>query len=72
MPIELEYPDQAIGRQSFHFAFSREAFRREIAPARTFGFLQELETLNKMNRGHGASLDNTLAHRGRHGRSTRT
>ncbi|HEX4860781.1 MAG TPA: UDP-3-O-acyl-N-acetylglucosamine deacetylase [Rhizomicrobium sp.] len=60
--MEIDFPTtKAIGRQSFHFVFSREAFRRDIAPARTFGFVQELETLKKMNRGHGASLDNTLA-----------
>ncbi len=57
----LEYPTPAIGRQSFRFAFSPEAFRAEIAPARTFGFIKELESLNRMNLARGASLDNTLA-----------
>ncbi len=59
--MEIDFPTKAIGRQSFHFVFSREGFRRDIAPARTFGFVHELETLKKMNRGNGASLDNTLA-----------
>jgi len=59
--MEIDFPTKAIGRQSFHFVFSREGFRRDIAPARTFGFVHELETLKTMNRGHGASLDNTLA-----------
>ena len=59
--MEIEFPTKAIGKQHFHFVFSREGFRRDIAPARTFGFVHELETLKKMNRGHGASLDNTLA-----------
>ncbi len=59
--FEVDYPTSAIGRQHFAFAFSPEAFRRDIAPARTFGFLHELEALKKMDRGHGASLDNTLA-----------
>lgn len=57
----LEYPTPVIGRQTFSFEFSAEAFRREIAPARTFGFVRELEALRKLNRGHGASLENTLA-----------
>ena len=43
------------------FAFSRDGFRDQIAPARTFGFLKELEGLNKMKLALGASLDNTLA-----------
>jgi UDP-3-O-[3-hydroxymyristoyl] N-acetylglucosamine deacetylase len=59
--MEIEFPTRAIGRQSFALAFSGDAFRREIAPARTFGFVHELDTLRKMNRGRGASLDNTLA-----------
>ena len=55
----LEYP--VIGRQELDFAFSREAFRDQIAPARTFGFLKDLEGLNRMKLALGASLDNTLA-----------
>jgi len=34
---------------------------REIAPARTFGFMHELDTLNKMGLARGASLTNTIA-----------
>ncbi len=59
--FEIEFPTPAIGRQSYKLAFSPDAFRREIAPARTFGFVHELDMLKKMDRGHGASLDNTLA-----------
>ena len=59
--MAIDFPTKAIGRQTFHFAFGRDAFRRDIAPARTFGFVHELEQLKTMNRGHGASLDNTLA-----------
>ena len=59
--FEIEFPTPAIGRQTYSFAFSREAFRREIAPARTFGFIRELEMLKKMDRGQGASLSNTIA-----------
>ena len=50
-----------IGRQEMDFAFSRDTFRDQIAPARTFGFLKELEGLNKMKLALGATLDNTLA-----------
>ena len=59
--FEIDFPTAAIGRQVYSFVFSQEAFKREIAPARTFGFIKELETLNKMGLGRGASLDNTLA-----------
>ncbi|MES2255185.1 MAG: UDP-3-O-acyl-N-acetylglucosamine deacetylase [Pseudomonadota bacterium] len=57
----LEYDTPAIGRQDFHFAFSPENFRDLIAPARTFGFLKDLDALNAMNLAKGASLENTLA-----------
>jgi UDP-3-O-[3-hydroxymyristoyl] N-acetylglucosamine deacetylase len=56
---ELSFP--VIGEQVYAFSFSRAAFKAEIAPARTFGFLRELETLNEMNLAKGASLANTLA-----------
>ena len=56
---ELSFP--VIGEQFYVFAFSRAGFRAEIAPARTFGFLGELEALNKMDLAKGASLANTLA-----------
>jgi len=56
---ELSFP--VIGDQYYAFAFSRAGFKAEIAPARTFGFLHELETLNKMDLAKGASLANTLA-----------
>jgi UDP-3-O-[3-hydroxymyristoyl] N-acetylglucosamine deacetylase len=56
---DLSFP--VIGEQSYAFAFTRAGFKAEIAPARTFGFLSELETLNRMNLARGASLANTLA-----------
>ncbi|HWM61981.1 MAG TPA: UDP-3-O-acyl-N-acetylglucosamine deacetylase [Rhizomicrobium sp.] len=56
---ELSFP--VIGEQYYAFAFSRAGFKAEIAPARTFGFLSELEALNKMDLAKGASLANTLA-----------
>ncbi len=57
--FELSFP--VIGEQYFEFAFSRAGFRCEIAPARTFGFLKELDALNSMNLARGATLLNTLA-----------
>jgi UDP-3-O-[3-hydroxymyristoyl] N-acetylglucosamine deacetylase len=57
----LDYPGSTIGRQDFRFVFSPASFRDVIAPARTFGFVKELEGLRRMNLAHGASLENTLA-----------
>jgi len=59
--FEIVFPTPAIGTQRMDWDFSCEAFRRDIAPARTFGFLHELDALNKAGLGRGASLENTLA-----------
>jgi UDP-3-O-[3-hydroxymyristoyl] N-acetylglucosamine deacetylase len=50
-----------IGRQAMTLDFSPASFAEIIAPARTFGFVRELESLHAMNLAKGASLENTLA-----------
>jgi UDP-3-O-[3-hydroxymyristoyl] N-acetylglucosamine deacetylase len=59
--FEIDFQSTVIGCQRFSFAFGEAEFRRDIAPARTFGFVKDLETLHKLGLGRGASLDNTLA-----------
>jgi UDP-3-O-[3-hydroxymyristoyl] N-acetylglucosamine deacetylase len=58
---DIAFVNSVIGRQRYDFTFTPASFRAEIAPARTFGFLSELEGLHKMNLARGASLENTLA-----------
>jgi UDP-3-O-[3-hydroxymyristoyl] N-acetylglucosamine deacetylase len=56
----LEYP-RPIGRQSVHFELtSPEAYMREIAPARTFGFVYEFHKLAEMGLASGGRLDNLI------------
>jgi UDP-3-O-[3-hydroxymyristoyl] N-acetylglucosamine deacetylase len=59
--FEIMFASPAIGEQRMSWIFSNESFRTDIAPARTFGFVHELEMLNKMGLARGASLENTLA-----------
>jgi UDP-3-O-[3-hydroxymyristoyl] N-acetylglucosamine deacetylase len=62
---DLDYSNtKAIGKQSYSVTLDRGTFAREIAPARTFGFVHELDYLKSIDRGHGASLENTLAIQG--------
>jgi UDP-3-O-[3-hydroxymyristoyl] N-acetylglucosamine deacetylase len=62
---DLDYSNtKAIGKQSYSMTLDRGTFAREIAPARTFGFVHELDYLKSIDRGHGASLENTLAIQG--------
>lgn len=51
--IEWDHP--VIGRQSGSYDISAECFRREIAPARTFGFVHEVEALQQRGLLQGAS-----------------
>jgi UDP-3-O-acyl N-acetylglucosamine deacetylase len=56
----LEYPDP-IGRQVYDFHLTDPGeFRREIAPARTFGFVKEIETLEQMGLANGGRLNNFI------------
>ena len=56
----LDYP-APIGRQEYAFRFTDlEAFRREIAPARTFGFVEEIEQLEQMGLANGGRLNNCI------------
>jgi len=59
--FEIAFDNAAIGRQSFDFVFTPQAFRTEIAPARTFGFVHDLDALLARGLARGASLENTLA-----------
>ncbi|MDW8478768.1 MAG: UDP-3-O-acyl-N-acetylglucosamine deacetylase [Xanthomonadales bacterium] len=58
--VSIEFPDPAIGRQSLDFELDPERFRREIAPARTFGFLRDLDRLKAEGRARGGSLANAV------------
>jgi len=56
----LEYPDP-VGRQVYDFRLTdTAAFVREIAPARTFGFVKEIEVLEQMGLANGGRLNNFI------------
>jgi UDP-3-O-[3-hydroxymyristoyl] N-acetylglucosamine deacetylase len=56
----VEYPQAAIGRQLFTLTLTPEAFVAELAPARTFGFLEQVEQLRAMGLIQGGALENAL------------
>jgi UDP-3-O-[3-hydroxymyristoyl] N-acetylglucosamine deacetylase len=60
MAFEIDFPSAAIGAQAIDLVLDAAAFRREIAPARTFGFLHEVEALRKMGLARGGSMENCL------------
>jgi UDP-3-O-acyl N-acetylglucosamine deacetylase len=56
----LDYPPP-VGQQTFDFVLeNEEVFRDQIAPARTFGFLKDIEMLEKMGMGGGGRLHNFI------------
>ena len=60
MHYTLEYPPP-VGRQEYEFRLTApDAFRDEIAPARTFGFVKEIETLEQMGLANGGRLNNCI------------
>jgi len=62
----IEFPQAAIGRQFFSVELTPEAFVRDIAPARTFGFREQVEQLRAAGLIQGGALDNALVCDGDH------
>jgi len=56
----IDFSHPLIRRQRYSVALAAEAFAREIAPARTFGFLQEVQYLQTHGLALGGSLDNAV------------
>ncbi|MCA3563869.1 MAG: UDP-3-O-acyl-N-acetylglucosamine deacetylase [Methylocystis sp.] len=59
--VEIDFPTQLIGRQRRTVDVTPANFRKDIARARTFGFMKDVEYLWKKNLALGASLENTVA-----------
>jgi UDP-3-O-[3-hydroxymyristoyl] N-acetylglucosamine deacetylase len=58
--VSIEFPERLIGHQHLDFELDAEVFRRDIAPARTFGFLRDIERLLAEGLARGGSLDNAV------------
>lgn len=55
-----DYNHPAIGPQEVEMSIDRESFSRELAPARTFGFVKDFAQLQAMGLIRGGSLANAL------------
>jgi UDP-3-O-acyl-N-acetylglucosamine deacetylase len=55
----LEHP-APIGHQTYRFAGDKDDFVKNIAPARTFGFIKDFERLAKMGLGSGGRINNVI------------
>lgn len=61
LEVEIDFSAKVIGRQKKTVDLDAGSFRRDIARARTFGFLHEVEQLWKMGFALGSSLENSVA-----------
>jgi UDP-3-O-[3-hydroxymyristoyl] N-acetylglucosamine deacetylase len=58
--VEIDFANPLIGRQVFAADMNADVFRKDIARARTFGFLADVERLWARGFALGASLDNAV------------
>ena len=56
----ISFPHPVIGSQSLDFTPSALSYENDVAPARTFGFLAEVEMLLKSGLVKGGSLENVV------------
>jgi UDP-3-O-[3-hydroxymyristoyl] N-acetylglucosamine deacetylase len=60
LKYKIDFDHPTIGKQSFHFDFEHDNFLRKIAPARTFGFVRDVEKLRAAGLARGGSVENCI------------
>ncbi len=60
LSIEFEHPVFDRSRQSVCVDFSTTSYIKEVSRARTFGFMQDVETMRAQGLALGGSLDNAI------------
>ena len=60
LDVSINFPHALIGEQALSLAVSPESFTRELAEARTFGFVHEVEALRAAGLIQGASTANAV------------
>ena len=57
---EIDFAHEAIGKQTYTIDVNPQRFAKEIASARTFGFMDEVKKLKEHGYALGGSLDNAV------------
>ena len=60
LTCDVSFPHPMVGAQTLEMEVTPESYASEIAPARTFGFAEELDQVRNMGLIRGASLDNAV------------
>jgi len=58
--FDIAFRQKLIQKQHLDFTLTPDNFKKEISRARTFGFFEEVEQLQKMGFARGGSLDNAI------------
>ena len=58
--VAISYPCQVIGQQEIALEITPRSFRTEIAGARTFGYMRDVERLLAAGFAQGSSLENSV------------
>lgn len=58
--MDIDFDRPIIGKQRISLPFNSQVFTKEIASARTFGFHEQVETLQKLGFARGGSLRNAV------------
>ncbi len=58
--VSIEFAHAAIGKQNLDMEITEQSFLREIAPARTFGFLKDAEALKAAGLAKGGGMENCI------------
>lgn len=58
--IDIDFDSALIGRQSWHGEITADSFCQELARARTFGFMKDVEHLWASGHALGSSLENSV------------
>ncbi len=56
----IDFPHPLIGRETFEVSLTHDEYKREIAPARTFGFVEQEKALRNQGLIRGASEENVI------------
>lgn len=60
LTVTIDFPHPAIGKEKLDLDINEHTFAREIAGARTFGFVKDVEALQAKGLARGASLKNAI------------
>jgi UDP-3-O-[3-hydroxymyristoyl] N-acetylglucosamine deacetylase len=60
LTVTIDFPHPSIGLQKMDLDINEQSFGRDVATARTFGFLKDVEALKARGLAKGGSLENAI------------